>query len=108
MAPILAKHHQETRSIAQEEITERLFLPMLTEATRVLEEGLVRDPTDVDMGLILGIGFPAHRGGILRWGDSIGAGKVLEMLSKYEKLGGAFRPTETIKKLAASGKRMFG
>jgi 3-hydroxyacyl-CoA dehydrogenase/enoyl-CoA hydratase/3-hydroxybutyryl-CoA epimerase/3-hydroxyacyl-CoA dehydrogenase/enoyl-CoA hydratase/3-hydroxybutyryl-CoA epimerase/enoyl-CoA isomerase len=108
LAPILAKHRKETRSISQEEITERLFLPMLTEATRVLEEGLVRDPTDVDMGLILGIGFPPQRGGILRWGDSIGAKKVLEMLGKYEKLGGAFKPTETIKKLAASGKRVFG
>ena len=49
------------------EITDRLFLPMLLEATRVLEEGIVREPGDVDMGLILGIGFPPFRGGILRW-----------------------------------------
>ncbi|HEV3142312.1 MAG TPA: 3-hydroxyacyl-CoA dehydrogenase NAD-binding domain-containing protein [Gemmataceae bacterium] len=107
VAPILAKHRKETRKIAPEEITERLFLPMLTEATRVLEEGLVRDPTDVDMGLILGIGFPPQRGGILRWGDSVGAANILKTLAKYEKLGGCFKPTESIKKLAASGKRMF-
>ena len=54
-----------------EEITDRLFLPMLTEATRVLAEGIVREPGDVDMGLILGIGFPAFRGGLLRWADTL-------------------------------------
>ena len=43
----------------QEEITDRLFLPMLVEASLVLTEGIVREPADVDMGLILGIGFPA-------------------------------------------------
>ena len=48
---------------------------MLLEATRVLEEGIVREPGDVDMGLILGIGFPPFRGGILRWCDSVGAAR---------------------------------
>jgi 3-hydroxyacyl-CoA dehydrogenase len=58
--------------LGSEEIQDRLFLPMLTEATRILEEGIVREPGDVDMGLILGIGFPPFRGGILRWADNIG------------------------------------
>ena len=58
-----------------EEITDRLFLPMLTEASRVLTEGIVREPADVDMGLILGIGFPPFRGGMLRWADSAGIDK---------------------------------
>ena len=57
------------------EITDRLFLPMLLEATRVLEEGIVREPADVDMGLILGIGFPPFRGGILRWCRHRGRGQ---------------------------------
>ena len=52
----------------------RLFLPMLTEASRILAEGIVREPGDVDMGLILGIGFPAFRGGLLRWADNLGLG----------------------------------
>ena len=60
------------RTIDTEEITDRLFLPMLTEASRVLKEGIVREPADVDMGLILGIGFPPFRGGMLRWADTLG------------------------------------
>ena len=70
---IIAKHRTGDRAIDQDEITDRLFLPMLLEATRVLEEGIVREPGDVDMGLILGIGFPPFRGGILRWCDQSGA-----------------------------------
>jgi 3-hydroxyacyl-CoA dehydrogenase/enoyl-CoA hydratase/3-hydroxybutyryl-CoA epimerase/3-hydroxyacyl-CoA dehydrogenase/enoyl-CoA hydratase/3-hydroxybutyryl-CoA epimerase/enoyl-CoA isomerase len=95
------------RDVGPEEITERLFLPMLTEASRVLTEGIVRDPGDVDMGLILGIGFPAFRGGLLRWADSLGQQKVLEMLRRYEKLGPRFRPTEQMRRLAAEGKGFY-
>ena len=59
---IIAKHKTAEKTLSDEEITDRLFLPMLLEATRVLEEGIVREPADVDMGLILGIGFPPFRG----------------------------------------------
>ena len=104
-APILAKYRTQTRSISPEEMTDRLFLPMLTEAARVLEEGIVRDAVDADMGLILGIGFPPWRGGLLRWADSLGAAKVIEMLKKYESLGARFTPPPLLKKLAAEGKR---
>jgi len=57
----------------------------------VLAEGIVRDPADVDLGLILGIGFPPYRGGILRWAESIGRDKIAEKLKKYESLGPRFK-----------------
>ena len=84
-----------------------MFLAMLLEATRTVEEGIVRDPADADMGLILGIGFPPFKGGILRWADSSGAAKVVEMLGKYGKLGKRFEPTESLKKLAATNGRFY-
>lgn len=108
LEPILARCRKQPRAFTPEEITDRLFLPMLTEASRVLMEGIVRDPGDVDMGLILGIGFPASRGGLLRWADDQGLARVLEKLAKYEKLGARFQPTEQMKKLAASGRGFFG
>jgi len=104
---ILAKCRTGQREISKEEITDRLFLPMLTEASRVLTEGIVREPGDVDMGLILGIGFPPFRGGILRWADSLGMAKVIEKLKAYEKLGTRFQPTEQMRKLAAEGKGFY-
>ena len=90
-----------------EEITDRLFLPMLTEASRVLMEGIVREPADVDMGLILGIGFPAFRGGLLRWADSLGLPAVLAKLEKYAPLGPRFQPTEQIRQVAAAGRGFY-
>jgi 3-hydroxyacyl-CoA dehydrogenase/enoyl-CoA hydratase/3-hydroxybutyryl-CoA epimerase/enoyl-CoA isomerase len=96
------------REFTAEEITDRLFLPMLVEASRVLSEGIVREPADVDMGLILGIGFPAWRGGILRWADVVGLTAVLEKLGRYEALGARFQPTEQMRRLEAAGKGFYG
>ncbi len=106
-AALLEKVRRDHRTIGQEEITDRLFLPMLTEASRCLSEGIVRDPGDVDMGLILGIGFPAWRGGLLRWADETGLAKMLEKLKQHEPLGKRFEPTEQMRKLAAAGKGFY-
>src|SRR5262249_22552884 len=102
---LLKRVRTGSREVGQEEITDRLFLPMLVEASRVLMEGIVREPGDVDMGLILGIGFPPYRGGILRWADSLGLGKVLEKLKRYEALGPRFQPTAQVRRVASEGKR---
>jgi 3-hydroxyacyl-CoA dehydrogenase/enoyl-CoA hydratase/3-hydroxybutyryl-CoA epimerase/3-hydroxyacyl-CoA dehydrogenase/enoyl-CoA hydratase/3-hydroxybutyryl-CoA epimerase/enoyl-CoA isomerase len=106
-AAILDKCRTGKRAIAADEITDRLFLPMLTEATRVLTEGIVREPADVDMGLILGIGFPPWRGGLLRWGDTMGIGQVMERLQRYEKLGPRFQPTELLRRMASERKGFY-
>jgi 3-hydroxyacyl-CoA dehydrogenase/enoyl-CoA hydratase/3-hydroxybutyryl-CoA epimerase/3-hydroxyacyl-CoA dehydrogenase/enoyl-CoA hydratase/3-hydroxybutyryl-CoA epimerase/enoyl-CoA isomerase len=110
LAGLLAKCRREggRPDTKIEEIQDRLFLPMLTEATRVLAEGVVREPGDVDMGLILGIGFPPFRGGILRWADGMGIPVVLEKLRKYEALGPRFAPTDLLRKLASSGTGFYG
>jgi 3-hydroxyacyl-CoA dehydrogenase/enoyl-CoA hydratase/3-hydroxybutyryl-CoA epimerase/3-hydroxyacyl-CoA dehydrogenase/enoyl-CoA hydratase/3-hydroxybutyryl-CoA epimerase/enoyl-CoA isomerase len=107
LEPFFAKHRTGNRSIDEAELTDRLFLPMLLEATRVLEEGIVREPADVDMGLILGIGFPPFRGGIVRWCDSLGASQVVEKLSKYAHLGKRFEPTESLLRLAKAGETFY-
>jgi 3-hydroxyacyl-CoA dehydrogenase/enoyl-CoA hydratase/3-hydroxybutyryl-CoA epimerase/3-hydroxyacyl-CoA dehydrogenase/enoyl-CoA hydratase/3-hydroxybutyryl-CoA epimerase/enoyl-CoA isomerase len=104
---IIAKYRTGEKAMEQEEITERLFLPMLLEATRVLEEGIVREPADVDMGLILGIGFPPFRGGILRWSDTLGASTVVAKLAKYTQLGKRFEPTESLLRLAKANESFY-
>jgi 3-hydroxyacyl-CoA dehydrogenase/enoyl-CoA hydratase/3-hydroxybutyryl-CoA epimerase/3-hydroxyacyl-CoA dehydrogenase/enoyl-CoA hydratase/3-hydroxybutyryl-CoA epimerase/enoyl-CoA isomerase len=88
---MLERCRKGKREIGQEEITDRLFLPMLIEAHRILAEGIVRDKDDVDMGLILGIGFPAWRGGLMRWAETEGKEKIAAKLKRYEHLGARFR-----------------
>jgi 3-hydroxyacyl-CoA dehydrogenase/enoyl-CoA hydratase/3-hydroxybutyryl-CoA epimerase/3-hydroxyacyl-CoA dehydrogenase/enoyl-CoA hydratase/3-hydroxybutyryl-CoA epimerase/enoyl-CoA isomerase len=106
-AEILARYQKQARTYVQEELQDRLFLPMLTEASRVLDEGIVREAGDVDMGLILGIGFPPHRGGILRWADTVGLNQIVEKLERYTQLGRRFEPTEAMRRLARSGKGFY-
>jgi 3-hydroxyacyl-CoA dehydrogenase/enoyl-CoA hydratase/3-hydroxybutyryl-CoA epimerase/3-hydroxyacyl-CoA dehydrogenase/enoyl-CoA hydratase/3-hydroxybutyryl-CoA epimerase/enoyl-CoA isomerase len=97
----------KTQKFSSDEITDRLFLPMLLEATRVLEDGIVGDVRDVDLGLILGIGFPPFKGGLFFWADTIGPGKIVEKLKQYTPLGKRFEPTAILTKLAESGSRFY-
>ena len=58
------------RSIGAEEIQRRALAAMVQEATRLLEEGIAARPSDVDLVLIHGYGFPRWRGGPLYWADA--------------------------------------
>ena len=84
-------------------LADRLLFPMLLEATRALDEGIVADARDIDLALILGIGFPPHRGGLFFWADSVGAEKILERLKPLEPLGERFAPTERLLRSAKDG-----
>jgi hypothetical protein len=74
---------------------------------RTLEEGIVREPAHVDMGLILGVGFPPFRGGILRWCDAVGAAPLVDRASKYTSLGKRFEPSPMLVEMAKSGKKFY-
>lgn len=103
----LEKHRTTKREVTDQEIEDRLFLSMLLEAVRTLEEGIVREPAHVDMGLILGVGFPPFRGGILRWCDAVGAAPLVDRASKYTSLGKRFEPSPLLVDMAKSGKRFY-
>jgi 3-hydroxyacyl-CoA dehydrogenase / enoyl-CoA hydratase / 3-hydroxybutyryl-CoA epimerase len=64
--------------LSDDEIVSRLLLPMVNEAARCLEEGVVDDAGLLDLATVLGIGFPPFRGGLLRWANSLGAEEVLD------------------------------
>jgi 3-hydroxyacyl-CoA dehydrogenase/enoyl-CoA hydratase/3-hydroxybutyryl-CoA epimerase/3-hydroxyacyl-CoA dehydrogenase/enoyl-CoA hydratase/3-hydroxybutyryl-CoA epimerase/enoyl-CoA isomerase len=104
---LIAPYMRPPQKISPEQLMARLFLPMLLEATRVVEERLVRDPRDVDLALIYGIGFPPFKGGLLFWADTIGAGKILEMLKPLESLGPRMQPTALLLEMAKSGRRFY-
>jgi 3-hydroxyacyl-CoA dehydrogenase / enoyl-CoA hydratase / 3-hydroxybutyryl-CoA epimerase / enoyl-CoA isomerase len=103
----LEKHRTAKRDVSDQEIEDRLFLSMLLEAVRTLEEGIVREPAHVDMGLILGVGFPPFRGGILRWCDTVGAAPLVDRASKYTSLGKRFEPSPMLVDMAKTGKRFY-
>src|SRR5690606_3017221 len=59
--------------ISDEDIIARMMIPMATELTRCLDEGIVETAAEADMALVYGTGFPPFRGGVFRWIDAIGA-----------------------------------
>jgi 3-hydroxyacyl-CoA dehydrogenase len=97
--PLLGGKSQPEK-LSGEQLADRLFLPMLLEATRVLEEHVARDARDVDLGLIFGIGFPPFRGGLLFWADTLGASAILKRLEPYQSLGARYAPTPMLLKMA--------
>ena len=90
----------------QEEITDRLFLPMLLEAIRAVDDGIVRGPADVDVGVTLGLSFPASRGGILAWCDTEGASSIMDRLSRYQSLAPWFQPPPMLARMGRDGERL--
>jgi 3-hydroxyacyl-CoA dehydrogenase/enoyl-CoA hydratase/3-hydroxybutyryl-CoA epimerase len=63
-------------------LTMRMILPMIDEAARCLEEKVVRRPREIDLCMVMGVGFPPFRGGLLRYADALGLDKVIEGLKE--------------------------
>ena len=66
----------------QEEILRRMLYLMINEAARCLEEGIVDAPGAIDVGMIFGAGFPAFRGGLLRYADTVGIPEIVDELCR--------------------------
>jgi len=93
--------------MSEDEIIDRHMLPMIIETVRCLDDGIVETPTEADMGLLYGIGFPAFRGGALRYADSIGLKAIVDKCAKYAHLGKLYEPTASMKKMAAEGQTFY-
>jgi 3-hydroxyacyl-CoA dehydrogenase/enoyl-CoA hydratase/3-hydroxybutyryl-CoA epimerase/enoyl-CoA isomerase len=89
------------------EIVERMMIAMCLETVRCLEDEIIGSCIEADMGLILGLGFPAFRGGALRYVDSLGLARFCELADKYEHLGPLYHPTEKLRDMAKQGQKFY-
>jgi 3-hydroxyacyl-CoA dehydrogenase/enoyl-CoA hydratase/carnithine racemase len=104
-AEVIARYALPARAETDRTILDRLLLPMLLEALRAVDEGLVRDARDVDLAVIHALGFPAFRGGLFAWADGLGAAEVLRRLEPLADLGPRMLPTDRLRQLAREGGR---
>jgi 3-hydroxyacyl-CoA dehydrogenase/enoyl-CoA hydratase/3-hydroxybutyryl-CoA epimerase/enoyl-CoA isomerase len=88
------------RRFEDEELIERLMLPMIIESVRCLEEGIAESAAEVDMSLVLGLGFPRYAGGPLKYADWLGLKNVVERCDRYAPLGPLYTPTEGMRAAA--------
>jgi 3-hydroxyacyl-CoA dehydrogenase/enoyl-CoA hydratase/3-hydroxybutyryl-CoA epimerase len=98
-------------SVDMDEVTiqMRLFLPMINEAAQVLEDGIVEAASDVDLGLIFGIGFPPFRGGPLRYADNEGADRIVTAIERFgtEVNGQRYQVCKFLKNIAEKSGRFY-
>lgn len=89
-------------------IRDRAILIMVNEAARCLEEKVVANARYLDMAMVMGTGFPAFRGGVLRYADSRGAADIVVTLKNLEEqFGDRFAPTSLLVKMAEEDKMFY-
>jgi 3-hydroxyacyl-CoA dehydrogenase len=92
------------REISDDEILKRCMYPLVNEAAKILDEGIAARPGDVDVVWVYGYGFPAFRGGPLRWADSVGLRSIVDDLDAFARVhGDALEPAPLLRRLADSG-----
>jgi 3-hydroxyacyl-CoA dehydrogenase len=98
------------RTLADEEILERCLYAMINEGARLIEEGLVSRPHEIDVIWLHGFGFPAYRGGPMFYADEVGLATILARLQRYRAQVGAeyFTPAALIERLAREGRGFYG
>ena len=104
---LVAAYALPARETTDRTLADRLLLPVVLEATRVLDEGIVRDGRDIDLAVIHALGFPAFRGGVLAWADTLGAAEILRRLEPLADLGVRMHPTRRLLDVARGGGRFL-
>jgi 3-hydroxyacyl-CoA dehydrogenase/enoyl-CoA hydratase/carnithine racemase len=72
------------KEMSVESLQEMLFLPFVETGKELLDKGVVKGPRAIDIGAIWGIGFPADKGGPLKWADLTGLSGKLYGRSFYK------------------------
>jgi 3-hydroxyacyl-CoA dehydrogenase len=92
------------RRISREEIVERCIYMLMNEGARILDEGIARRASDIDVIYVNGYGFPAWRGGPMWYADTVGLRKVYDRIRElHRQHGPVWEPAPLLRRLAESG-----
>ncbi|MBW6425930.1 enoyl-CoA hydratase/isomerase family protein [Rhizobium sp. XQZ8] len=90
-------------------LKQRFLATIALEAARTMEEGIVTDPREADVGSILGFGFAPYTGGTLSYIDGMGVKAFVALCEKLAAdYGEHFAPTPLLKDMAAKGETFYG
>jgi len=91
------------------ELKHRLLVTQALEAARTVEDGVIVDPREADVGSILGFGFAPFTGGTLSYIDGMGAKAFVALCRDLEKKHGPrFKPNKLLVEMAAKGETFYG
>lgn len=96
------------KKMTHQEIIDTMLALGINEAALMIEEGVCSRPQDMDLAMIYGAGFPAYRGGILRYADKWGISNVYAKLVELEdRYGLRFRPARVLREMADAGRTFY-
>ncbi|ODS23219.1 multifunctional fatty acid oxidation complex subunit alpha [Candidatus Endobugula sertula] len=96
------------KTFSEQTIIERCLYPMLNEAAMCLDEGIINNARDGDIGAIFGIGFPPFLGGPFHYMDSLGIDNVVATLNKLtERYGGKYSVTQRLEETQKNMTRFY-
>lgn len=99
---------QDADKIDIEELKQRFLYTIALEASRIMEEGIVTDPREADVGSILAFGFAPYTGGALSYIDGVGAAKFLQRAAELQKRYGAqFEAPKLLVEMAQKGENFY-
>jgi 3-hydroxyacyl-CoA dehydrogenase/enoyl-CoA hydratase/3-hydroxybutyryl-CoA epimerase len=99
---------QASNKTVSEAQVERCVYMMLNEAARCLDEEIIRNARDGDIGAIFGIGFPPFLGGPFNYIDKIGAATLVSKLTQWQaEFGERFAPCDALVKMAEQGESYY-
>ncbi len=91
------------------ELKQRFLVTQAVEAARVIEEGVVTDPREADVGSIIGFGFAPFSGGTLSYIDGMGAANFVALCERLsQKYGERFAPPKILIDMAKAGETFYG
>lgn len=91
------------------EIKDRILYTQALEAARCMEEGIVQDPREADVGSILGWGFAPYTGGALSFIDTVGAAAFVKRADELAKAyGEQFAVPALLREMAEKGETFYG
>jgi 3-hydroxyacyl-CoA dehydrogenase / enoyl-CoA hydratase / 3-hydroxybutyryl-CoA epimerase len=91
------------------ELKHRLLVIQALETARCVEEGVITDVREADVGSILGFGFAPFSGGTLSYIDMMGSQSFVQLCRRLEKKHGArFKPSKLLKEMAGKGETFYG
>ncbi|AZO56530.1 MULTISPECIES: 3-hydroxyacyl-CoA dehydrogenase NAD-binding domain-containing protein [unclassified Mesorhizobium] len=98
----------DAEKVDYEELQQRLLVTVALEAARVMEEGIVTDPREADVGSILAFGFAPYTGGALSYIDGIGAKRFVKIAKGLQKKYGAeFKTPKLLLDMAEKGETFY-